>query len=95
MAATDEMSRVPKAEDVKIEDAANSSDAESQEVFTRKQQRKINSIIDWRLIPSLGLMYGVSLMDRKNVSNAYIAGMDEDLDLLVGYRYSLITLSFL
>lgn len=40
-------------------------------------------------------MYGVSLMDRKNVSNAYIAGMDEALDLLVGYRYSLITLTFL
>lgn len=93
MAATDEMSRVSKAEDGKIEDV--NSDSESQELFTPKQQRSINRLIDWRLIPSLGLMYGVSLMDRKNVSNAYIAGMDEDLDLLVGYRYSLITLSFL
>lgn len=92
MAAADEMSHVPKAEDVKIEDV---SDTESQELFTPKQRRDINRVIDWRLIPSLGLMYGVSLMDRKNVSNAYIAGMDEDLNLLVGYRYSLITLSFL
>jgi len=37
---------------------------------------------------------GVSLMDRKNVSNAYIAGMGDDLYLKVGYRYSLITLVF-
>jgi len=92
MSVTDEMSRLPKAEDVKIEDV--SEDNESQDAMSAKEQRKIIRLIDWRLIPSLGLMYGVSLMDRKNVSNAYIAGMDEDLNLLVGYRYSLITLSF-
>ena len=94
MAEADEMSRVPKAEDVKISSAGSDS-GESQSAFTPKQARAINRRIDWRLIPSLGLMYGVSLMDRKNVSNAYIAGMDEDLELTVGYRYSLITLSFL
>lgn len=33
-------------------------------------------------------------MDRKNVSNAYIAGMGDDLSLKVSYRYSLITLVF-
>ena len=93
MSVTDEMSRLPKAEDVKIEDV--SEDNESQDALSAKEQRKIIRLIDWRLIPSLGLMYGVSLMDRKNVSNAYIAGMDEDLNLLIGYRYSLITLSFL
>lgn len=32
-------------------------------------------------------MYGISLMDRKNVSNAAIAGMMADLNLRVGYRY--------
>jgi MFS family permease len=39
-------------------------------------------------------MYGISLMDRKNVSNAAIAGMRVDLDLQTGYRYSLISLCF-
>ncbi|KAK6367074.1 hypothetical protein LTR64_007934 [Lithohypha guttulata] len=42
--------------------------------FSPKQERKLRHRVDWRLIPALGLMYGVSLMDRKNVSNAYIAG---------------------
>jgi MFS family permease len=33
-------------------------------------------------------------MPVQNVSNAAIAGMRTDLDLLVGYKYSLITLCF-
>lgn len=71
-----------------------SSDNEANERFTPRQAAGIRRRIDFRLIPALGLMYGISLMDRKNVSNAAIAGMRVDLDLLEGYRYSLITLTF-
>ncbi|PGH07061.1 hypothetical protein AJ80_08074 [Polytolypa hystricis UAMH7299] len=68
--------------------------SEANEAFTPKQAAAIRRRIDLRLIPALGFMYGISLMDRKNVSNAAIAGMRQDLDLLEGYRYSLITLCF-
>jgi hypothetical protein len=71
-----------------------SSESESLEVFTAKEARRIRRRIDLRLIPCLGAIYGISLMDRKNVSNAAIAGMTTDLGLGTGYRYSLITLSF-
>ena len=64
------------------------------EIFTVKEQAKIRHRIDRRLIPALGCMYGISLMDRKNVSNAAIAGMRVDLELETGYKYSLITLVF-
>ncbi|KAK4560904.1 hypothetical protein LTR86_005484 [Recurvomyces mirabilis] len=67
--------------------------AEAQPIFDDATARRIRRRVDWRLIPALGLMYGVSLMDRKNVSNAYIAGMRQDLNL-ISYRYSLITLTF-
>jgi sugar phosphate permease len=50
--------------------------------------------IDWRLIPALGAMYGISLMDRKNVSNAAIAGMLKDLNMGRGYGYNLVNLCF-
>ena len=70
------------------------SDTESVDIFNPKEARRIRARIDMRLIPCLGFMYGISLMDRKNVSNAAIAGMTKDLNLGVGYRYSLITLSF-
>lgn len=62
--------------------------------YSEKDIARIKRRIDIRLIPSLGLMFGISLMDRTNVSNAAIAGMVQDLDLGVGYRYSLITLCF-
>ncbi|KAF2167820.1 hypothetical protein M409DRAFT_65908 [Zasmidium cellare ATCC 36951] len=45
---------------------------DSLEEFTPAQQRRIKRIIDWRLIPALEIMYGASLMDRKNISNAFI-----------------------
>lgn len=69
-------------------------DNEAAERFSSKEAAAIRRRIDLRLIPCLGFMYFVSLMDRKNVANAAIAGMRTDLDLLGGYRYSLITLVF-
>jgi sugar phosphate permease len=69
-------------------------DDEAAERFNPKEAAAIRRRIDFRLIPCLGLMYFVSLMDRKNVANAAIAGMRTDLDMLEGYRYSLMTLVF-
>lgn len=50
--------------------------------------------VDWRLLPCLALTYSFALIDRINLPNARIAGMDEDLELSVGDRYSLITMIF-
>lgn len=55
---------------------------------------RVRHRIDWRLIPALGLMYGISLMDRKNVSNAAIAGMLVDLDMRHGVGYNVVNMSF-
>lgn len=62
--------------------------------FSPAEDRAMRCRIDWRLIPALGLMYGASLMDRSNLPNAAIAGLTKDLGLNVGYRYSLVTLTF-
>ncbi|KJF61342.1 phthalate transporter [Coccidioides immitis RS] len=82
-----------KQSPIHIEDGSK-LDSESNEAFTPKEAASLRRRIDLRLIPALGFMYGISLMDRKNVSNAAIAGMRTDLSLLEGYRYSLITLCF-
>lgn len=50
--------------------------------------------IDFRLLPCLAVIYAFALIDRVNLPNARIAGMDEDLQLSVGNRYSLITMIF-
>jgi hypothetical protein len=70
-----------------LHDEDQRSDPESNEQYTPKEAAKIRRRIDYRLIPALGAMYGISLMDRKNVSNAAIAGMTKDLQLGIGYRY--------
>ena len=61
--------------------------------FTPEQQKKIIRRVDLRLIPTLGCMYCVSLMDRTNLGVAMVAGMGVDLKL-TGERYSLIVLLF-
>ncbi|KAF2017231.1 MFS general substrate transporter [Aaosphaeria arxii CBS 175.79] len=62
--------------------------------FDPKESASIRHRIDWRLIPALGAMYGISLMDRKNVSNAAIAGMLKDLKMSKGYGYNLVNMCF-
>ena len=61
--------------------------------FTPEEQRKIVRKIDYRLVPTLGFMYCVSLMDRTNTGIAVVAGMGVDL-LLIGNRYSIMVLVF-
>lgn len=50
--------------------------------------------IDMRLLPILGVMYSMSLIDRTNLGLALVAGMQEDLGLAVGSRYTIIVMVF-
>ncbi|GES63963.1 major facilitator superfamily transporter [Aspergillus terreus] len=45
--------------------------------FTRKLIRKV----DWVLIPWLALLYLLSFLDRTNIGNARLAGLEEDLGM--------------
>ena len=44
--------------------------------------------VDWRLVPLLAFLYLVAFVDRSNIGNAKIAGMEEDLKL-VGLQYNI------
>ena len=50
--------------------------------------------IDLRLLPILGLMYSISLIDRTNLGLALVAGMQQDLGLAVGNRYTVVVMIF-
>ncbi|KAL4887416.1 major facilitator superfamily domain-containing protein [Aspergillus karnatakaensis] len=58
------------------------------------EQKKVIRRIDLRLLPILGVMYSISLVDRTNLGLALVAGMQEDLDLAVGDRYTIIVMLF-
>jgi hypothetical protein len=50
--------------------------------------------VDWRLLPILGALYSIALIDRVNISAARVAGMDKDLGLNIGDRYTVALVVF-
>ncbi|KXS95068.1 hypothetical protein AC578_9576 [Pseudocercospora eumusae] len=85
-----------------VEQAAASSDDEANEKgnngpivrdWTPEEERKIVWKVDFRVFPMLCIVFGLSLLDRSNISAAYIADMDVDLSLR-GSRYNIALLVF-
>lgn len=60
----------------------------------KRMEAKVVRKVDWRLIPILGLLYSVAGLDRVNLSNARVAGMNKDLRFDIGDRYSIALLVF-
>jgi hypothetical protein len=58
----------------------------SDEKFSRKA--------DVRVFPMLCFVFGLSLLDRTNISSAYIAGLSVDLRLGIENRYNIALLVF-
>ena len=49
--------------------------------------------VDYRLIPILGFLYLIAFVDRSNIGNAKIAGLEDDLNL-EGLRYNVAVTMF-
>ncbi|KAF8161231.1 major facilitator superfamily domain-containing protein [Crassisporium funariophilum] len=80
-----------KVEDVEKHDALNPAlDAHYDPVFVTKTLR----LIDWRMLPLLGLLYAIALIDRTNLGIARTAGMEVDLKLYIGERYSIASMIY-
>ncbi|KAF9049870.1 major facilitator superfamily domain-containing protein [Panaeolus papilionaceus] len=80
-----------KTEDIeKHEQPTVPIDAHYDPDFVRRTLR----LIDWRMLPLLGLLYSVALIDRTNLGIARIAGMELDLKLYLGERYSIASMIY-
>lgn len=84
----------PLSSEIPIKETSSShADVDSSEgraerlTFERRTMRKI----DLRLLPLLGMLYALALIDRTNLGVARIAGMERDLELSVGSRYSIVS----
>jgi len=67
--------------------------------YARHHRRETYSLrrrwkIDFRVFPMMCIVFGLSLLDRTNISAAYIAGLAKDIKLAVGSRYSVALLVF-
>lgn len=61
--------------------------------WSAKEEQAIVKKADRRVFPMLCLVFGLSLLDRTNISAAYIAGLAQDLRL-TGQRYNIALLVF-
>ncbi|KAJ8076727.1 hypothetical protein PM082_001150 [Marasmius tenuissimus] len=57
-------------------------------------QKRILRRVDLHVLPLLGLLYSLALIDRTNLGVARIAGMGEDLGLSIGDRYSIVSCAY-
>lgn len=84
----------PAASHLKDGKPSHIDNTDEDEEFSYAEQRKIVHRIDRRMLVITGLMYCVSLIDRGNMPNAAVAGMHDDLQTNVGYRYVSETMVF-
>ncbi|EAU83958.2 high-affinity nicotinic acid transporter [Coprinopsis cinerea okayama7 len=99
------MSESKRSSDLKVEDIEKREHAATPEVdahydpkFIKRTLSDLNVFsrrrVDWRLLPIMGLLYAVALIDRTNLGIARTAGMEEDLQLYVGERYSIASMIY-
>ncbi|KAL6235276.1 hypothetical protein BDW75DRAFT_230457 [Aspergillus navahoensis] len=55
--------------------------------FDREAEARLRRKIDWYIVPTVSLMYLFCFIDRANVGNARLAGLEDDLQM-TGYDYN-------
>ena len=64
-------------------------------IFDKTLEQQVRRKLDWNIIPLVTIVYMLSVLDRSNIGNARIAGMETDLHLY-GNRYEwLLTIFYI
>ncbi|KAK4620016.1 MFS transporter prlL [Fulvia fulva] len=56
---------------------------------TPEEEKRVIRKLDYRLLPLVFVLYSLAVLDRSNLGNARLAGMEDDIDLS-GNRYQLL-----
>jgi hypothetical protein len=67
-------------EDVETVETASNSSQEAVG-FDKKTTKRLIRKMDWALLPFLALLYLLSFLDRTNIGNARLAGIEKDLGM--------------
>lgn len=60
--------------------------------WDKKSTAKLVRKMDWVLLPFLSLLYLLSFLDRTNIGNARLAGLEKDLGMTgLNYNVSIVT----
>jgi len=58
--------------------------------FVTEAEERLVRKLDFMICPIFFLINFASILDRSNIGNAKIQGMDEDLGLNIGNRYNIV-----
>ncbi|RTE69223.1 hypothetical protein BHE90_016399 [Fusarium euwallaceae] len=56
--------------------------------FSPAETKRLLRKLDWSLLPLLSMLYLLSFLDRANIGNARLAGLEEDLNMTGKWDYS-------
>ncbi|GKZ18658.1 hypothetical protein AbraIFM66951_007678 [Aspergillus brasiliensis] len=56
--------------------------------LTTTTERKLMAKIDWHIVPCLCVLYLLAFLDRVNISNAAVLGLQTDLNIVTGTKYN-------
>ncbi|KAL4957770.1 Peroxin-3-domain-containing protein [Aspergillus filifer] len=57
-------------------------------LLTKTTERKLMAKVDWHVVPCLCIMYLLAFLDRVNISNASVLGMEADLGIENSTKYN-------
>lgn len=75
-------------EKVDYEKAVSLHENSSDEVFDTNATKRLLRKMDWALLPFLALLYLLSFLDRANIGNARLAGLEESLNMTGKWDYN-------
>jgi sugar phosphate permease len=87
--------KVDRVDDTRIETSStekNNLDVENGSQhdvigYSAEATKKLLKKMDWHLLPFLALLYLLSFLDRTNIGNARLAGLEEDLKMTREWDY--------
>ncbi|KAH7339653.1 major facilitator superfamily domain-containing protein [Rhizoctonia solani] len=65
-----------------------SSDPQPKVPWSEDEEKRLIRKLDWRILPVVIILYLANFIDRTNVGNAKVAGLEKDIGL-VGYQYNI------
>ena len=62
-------------------ESGNIENAEPRIAYTDAEREMVTRKLDWHLLPLCFILYSFSVLDRSNLGNARVSGLEEDLKL--------------
>ncbi|GKZ46065.1 hypothetical protein AbraIFM66951_008959 [Aspergillus brasiliensis] len=70
-----------KADILELEYVQGNAPENAGPTFSIEDENRVYRKLDWNLMPLIFVLYSLSVLDRSNLGNAKIAGMEDDVDL--------------